>query len=369
MKYLSDPASIRQSLVRGLVEMNSLDAAVAFIGTDWANILGTFSGPVRVVCWLSSTNTNPYAVEQMMQRDNIHVCHLPAMHAKVYVLQGIRSACIVGSANLTGAALSEENASGQYEAAVYASGEDTVQTVARWFDDLWEDAHSITEADLVAAKDAWKKARSSEPKGGNRRRTRNNSRAVGSHFPVDWKPPQRLVELAKRVKDSNFSEFADYENVLSEVTDRGWKKDVEQLIGYVAKWTGHPGAYRPALKEKTPRIRQAFNILFDHSSSVEERLRSLDSGGSAKIAGFGLPALTMILYWKMPEEYPPFNRRTQKFLKDFKFDGIIPKHLSPSQYGKWLSFAQELSARLGFRSTGHIDRLVWEYTRELEIEA
>ena len=83
MKYLSDPASIRQSLVRGLVETNSLDAAVAFIGTDWANILGTFSGPVRVVCWLSSTNTNPYAVEQMMQRDNIHVCHLPAMHAKV----------------------------------------------------------------------------------------------------------------------------------------------------------------------------------------------------------------------------------------------------------------------------------------------
>ena len=208
--------------------------------------------------------------------------------------------------------MSEENASGQYEAAVYASGEDTVQTVARWFDDLWEDAHSITEADLVAAKDAWKKARSSKSKGGNRRRTRNNSRAVGSHFPVDWKPPQRLVELAKRVKDTTFPNLQSTRmycpKLLTEV-----EKDVEQLIGYVAKWTGHPGAYRPALKEKTPRIRQAFNILFDHSSSVEERLRSLDSGGSAKIAGFGLPALTMILYWKMPEEYPPFNRRTQKF--------------------------------------------------------
>ena len=33
-----------------------------------------------------ATNTNPYAVEQMMQRDNIHVCHLPAMHAKVYLI-------------------------------------------------------------------------------------------------------------------------------------------------------------------------------------------------------------------------------------------------------------------------------------------
>lgn len=93
MKYLSNPESIRKCLVRGLNATASLDAAVAFIGTDWADILGTFSKPVRLVCWLSSTNTNPYAVEQMMQRENICVTHLPAMHAKVYpiVAKGRRS--------------------------------------------------------------------------------------------------------------------------------------------------------------------------------------------------------------------------------------------------------------------------------------
>ena len=85
MNFLLSPAAIRKRLVEALENTKSLDAAVAFIGRDWADIIGTFSGPIRVICWLSSPNTNPYAVEQMMKRGNICVCHIPAMHAKVYI--------------------------------------------------------------------------------------------------------------------------------------------------------------------------------------------------------------------------------------------------------------------------------------------
>lgn len=355
-------------MVRGLDATESLDAAVAFIGTDWANILGTFSRPVRLVCWLSSTNTNPYAVEQMMQRENIHVTHLPEMHAKVYLLRGDRSSCIVGSANLTGAALSVDSASGQYEAAIYVRSKEIVQTVTHWFDELWEVAKSITPADLSSAKDAWKKARSGEPNTGNRMRRSSNTRPIGPHLPPDWEPPRKLVKLAKRVRDSDLSEFARYGDLLSQIAERGRKRDVEKLISHVARWTGHAGVYRPALTEDRTRIRQAFQILFDHSRSIESRLGALDSGGASKIAGFGLPTLTTILYWKIPEEYPAFNRRTQMFMKDFGYEGFVPKTLTPTQYGKWLSFAQELSGRLQLRSAGHIDRLVWEYTRDRKIE-
>ena len=56
------------------------------------------------------------------------------------------------------------------------------------------------------------------------------------------------------------------------------------------------------------------------------------------------------------------------FMKDFEFDGLLPTTLSPTQYGKWLSFAQELSGRLQLPSAGHIDRLVWEHTGERKIE-
>ena len=338
MKYLSNPESIRKCLVRGLDATASLDAAVAFIGTDWADILGTFSKPVRLVCWLSSTNTNPYAVQQMMERENICVTHLPTMHAKVYLLRGDRSGCIVGSANLTSAALSVDSASGQYEAAIYTTSKDVVQNASHWFDKLWKDAHSITEADLSAAKAAWKKARQGSPLSGNRKRRNSGSRSIGPHLPPDWEPSRKLLKLAKKIKDSDLLEFTEYRDLLSQIAERGRRNDVEELISHVASWTGHAGVYKPALKQGSGRISRAFQVLFDHSLSIESRLKELDSGGGSKIPGFGLPTLTTILYWKIPEEYPAFNRRTQMFLKDFEFDGLLPKTLSPTQYGIWVVF-------------------------------
>ena len=356
---------VRRCLVRGLDATKSLDAGVAFIGTDWADILGTFSGRVRLVCWLSSTNTNPYAVEQMMQRKNIHVTHQPAMHAKVYVLRGDRSSCIVGSANLTGAALSVDGASGQYEAAIHTRSKDVVENASHWFDALWKDAKPIKEVDLSAAKNAWKKARKGKTHYGNRKRRTSGSRRTGQHLPPDWEPTRKLLKLAKQVKGSDFSEFTEHKDLVSQIAERGRRNDVERLISLVARWTGHPGAYKPALTQGTGRIRQAFRILFDHSRSIESRLKELDSGGESKILGFGLSTLTTILYWRIPGEYPAFNRRTKMFLRDFGFEGLLPKTLSPTQYGTWLSFAQELSSRLQLPSAGHIDRLVdrhWNQT-------
>ena len=367
MKFLSSPESIRKCLVDGLQATKSLDAAVAFIGRDWADFLGTFPGSVRIVCWLSSPNTNPYAVEQMMQHDRMRVCQLPAMHAKVYILKGNSPRCIVGSANLTGAALSEENASGQYEAAVTIDEQELVQTVACWFEKRWEESNTISDSDLSSAKVAWKKARSSGRYRGRKKKERKDSRAMGSNFPLRWTPSRQLINLSDQVRDLDLSEFDKYSDLLVRIVDRSSTDDVEELISSVAEWTRHAATYKPALQVSKKRIRNAFTTLFDRSRPVEDRLRELNSGGASKIDGFGLASLTMILYWRFPTEYPPFNRRTQKFLKDFKFDRILPKTLSPSQYRRWIDFAQELSARLRLPSAGHIDRLVWEYTHDLEI--
>ena len=363
MKFLSDPESIRKCLVRGLDATASLDAAVAFIGTDWGDILGTYSKPVRLVCWLSSTNTNPYAVEQMLQRENICVTHLPAMHAKVYLLKGDRSSCIVGSANLSRAALSVDGASGQYEAAIHTRSKGVVQNASHWFDELWKDADPISKADLSAAKAAWKRKEHS----GNRKGRNRGSKPTGPHLSPDWEPTRELLKLAKQVKNSDLSEFTEHRDLVSRISERGRRNDVERLISLVARWTGHEAVYRPALTHGSGRISQAFQILFDHSRSIESRLKELDSGGGSKIPGFALPTLTTILYWRFPEEYPAFNRRTKMFLRDFGFEGLLPKTLSPTQYGIWLSFAQELSGRLQLPSAGHIDRLVWEHTGEREI--
>ena len=367
MKFLSSPGSIRKCLVNELQDAESLDAAVAFIGRDWADILGTFPGPVRIVCWLSSPNTNPFSVEQMMQRDRICVRQLSTMHAKVYILNGHTPRCIVGSANLTGAALSEENASGQYEAAVDIVEREVVQTISRWFADLWGNADLISDSDLSSAKDAWEKAQSTRSNPEQKRNRRKDSKVVGSNFPPRWNPSKKLNKLADQVRDADLLEFGEYDDLLLRVANQGTRDDVQELIEYVARWTGHVGAYMPALQETEKRIRNAFTTLFDRSRPVEDRLKDLNSVKAYKINGFGLASLTIILYWRFPTEYPPFNTRTQRFLKDFKFDRILPRTLSPSQYGRWIVFAQELSARLRLPSAGHIDRLVWEYTRDLEI--
>lgn len=369
MKFLSNPAKIRRHLVNALETSESLDAAVAFVGRDWVDIIGTFSGPVRLICWLSSTNTNPYAVEQMMRRENICVHHLPAMHAKVYLLEGQLLRCIVGSANLTENALSEDNASGQCEAAIEVWDKETVRTIKRWFEDLWkEHAQPISKADLHSAKEAWDKARSSKRSSGNRRPEHKIDFDASSLLPVDWKPSSQLSELADKVRDNDLSEGIEREHVLLDIAQHGRRRDLRQVISWVVEWTGHEGKYRPALDESSRRIRKAFRTLFDHSRGPDSRLRDLDTNGECKIKGFGLASLTMILHWKFPREYPPFNRRTKRFLKDFEFEEFVPKTLSPTQYAKWIAFAQELSERLQLPSAGHIDRIVWEYTQDLDME-
>ena len=272
--------------------------------------------------------------------------------------EGDRSSCIVGSANLTGAALSVDGASGQYEAAIHTRSKDVVENASIWFDELWKDANSITEADLSDAKRAWKKARKGKTHSGNRKRRNSGSRRTGPLLPPDWEPTRELLKLAKQVKNSDLSEFAEHRNLVSRIAERGRRNDVERLISLVASWTGHAGVYEPALTHGSTRIRQAFRILFDHSRSIESRLKELNSGGGSKIPGFGLPTVTTILYWRFPAEYPAFNRQTKAFLKKFEFVDLLPKALSPTQYGIWLSFAQELSGRLQLPSAGHIDRLV-----------
>jgi hypothetical protein len=367
MTFLPSPANIRQCLADALDIARRLDAAVAFVGRDWSDIIGTFSSPIRLVCWLSSTNTNPYAVEQMMLR-GIKVRQLSSMHAKVYIFQGASPCCIVGSANLSESALSEEDASGQYEAAVKILDRETVGKIARWFGNVWKEAKPISADDLSAAKTAWEKLHSRRRSSKTTSRGRTTSKTAASYFPADWVVSDQLADLADQVRDEDFAEFREkYQGVLRRVATRGRSEDIEELIKLVAEWTGHIGKFYPALKEPRERIRQAFTTLFNRGRPIEDRLADLAPGGSCKLNGFGLTSLTMILSWRFPTECPPFNRRTQRFLTDFGLDVVLPKALSPKQYGKWIAFAQELSARLRLPSAGHIDRLVWEYTRDLEI--
>jgi PLD-like domain len=185
-EFLNSPSSIRVALAAALADASRLDAAVAFVGRDWEDILGSFNGRVRLVCWLSSTNTNPHAVAQMIER-RFTVRQLDDMHAKVYVTSGRSAAAIIGSANLSCAALAADDAVGQIEAGVLMRSPSGIRCVHGWFEALWRSAHPVCAEDIERAVRAWESA---HRHGGHRgphgrrqgippHRSRPSSRATG----------------------------------------------------------------------------------------------------------------------------------------------------------------------------------------------
>lgn len=155
--FLRNPSEIRKAVtnLQGK-EWERLDLAVAFVGADWQALLSNHRGNLRLICWLKSTNTDPRAVEGLMKRPNTEVRQRDRMHCKVYLSPGI--AAVVGSANLSKAALADGDNVGQDEAAVLVTQPVAISAVGSWFDALWKETRPITPSDLSDAKNAYDNA-------------------------------------------------------------------------------------------------------------------------------------------------------------------------------------------------------------------
>jgi len=181
--FLPDPKGIRKAIYRLQCCSDRLDLAAAFIGADWQEILNSFKGKIRIICWLSSTNTNAYAVENLTKRKNTLVRQREGMHCKVYIAP---TAAVIGSANLSGRALSESDNAGQDEAAVLVEADPScLRRLTDWFNRLWKElgTRPIENNDLKAAKKAFDKARnrgaeSSEQSEGDIRSSPHSSRSA-----------------------------------------------------------------------------------------------------------------------------------------------------------------------------------------------
>lgn len=66
-------------------------------------------------------------------------------------------------------------------------------------------------------------------------------------------------------------------------------------------------------------------------------------------------------HWRKPEDFPPYNFRTETFLRDF---GLLHKGMSaasPICYERWRLWATRLAQQLKLPTPGHLDRLVERY--------
>jgi hypothetical protein len=301
-----------------------LDLAVAFIGADWRELLAYHQGKLRVICWLSSANTNPYALEDLMKRPRTEVRQRDSMHCKVYLAPAIGA--IVGSANLSKAALSEAQVADQDEAAVLVTAPAILHEIGGWFGDLWLDSRTrrIQRSDLAAAQGSWDNAKRNRP---NKRFPRN------AHAEEIWIPatPSQFdsttLSYAKKVRSmdltSHISEACEF--VQSIEAEKFTRDQQRQLVDHIVAWTRHPGAYNSFFRQPIAKVRKGLGLLFDDGKSLRDRLEQISKQGY--LAGLRMPSIGLLLYWRKPEDFPPYSSRTVAFLRDLN---LIHRGLSAS---------------------------------------
>ncbi len=214
---------------------------------------------------------------------------------------------IVGSANLSGGALAEDNAGGQSEAAVLARAPKVVTDARAMFEALWRESAAVTAHDLTMAKRAWLSAQRKAPgRGKPKVKQRGGDTA---RIPASWRPSRYLVALARKTAHdlletgANMRERHEFFDALD--PSRMTASDLQRCVRYVYEWTGHPGAFAPVFQVRIARVRDAFRVVFDEGAPVSERLLQVAPGGAKKLDGIGLTAWTLLLSWRHPAEYPP----------------------------------------------------------------
>jgi HKD family nuclease len=356
-QFLKNPAEIR-ARVKELQGGRRLDLAVAFIGADWWELLANHTGRLRVICWLSSTNTNPDAVEDLMERPQTEVRQRDSMHCKVYLSPGIGA--IVGSANLSKSALNDEQIAGQDEAAVFLSEAEILCRIEEWFDAMWKDSETrpIQESDLNVAKDARKRAK--QERQGTQFHFKRRKADHVPQVPSQFHPT--VLSYAKTVRrmenlEADIGEPCTF--VKSIEPESLTKEQQHRLVDQIVTWTRHPGSYKNFLAQPIANVRKGLALLFDDGKDPYERLDQIWSAGY--LEGLLMPTISLLLYWRNPERFPPYNFRTATFLKDFNLNQQGLSASSPLCYERWRRWATRLAQQLKLPTPGHIDRMVERY--------
>jgi hypothetical protein len=359
LEFLGGPMEIRRALL-SLKGSGELLLAVAFVGADWEWLLRDVPR-AKMICWLQTTNTNPNAVWQIHTeyRRTVKLRQRNDMHAKVFIAPG--KGMIVGSANLSSAALAGSGSSYQTEAALFTSDKYLVRSAVEWFDGLWKsgDTKKIEDADIARALKAWMAAR-------ERRATPSGARKSEppTELEISERNLNRLKRLAKHVRGYNIREdFAPLTALVSPRAVKGmtparWGKIAEKL----EEWHHHGVLTRRLKRAPIARVRKGLAILFDESRDIRARLEVLEE--AQYLAPMKIPTLTMLLYWRDPEVFVPLNGRTKAFLTDLGLAQPGLGSYTPGGYVAWLDHATALQRRLRLPHRGHIDRMVWVQTSE-----
>jgi hypothetical protein len=154
--------------------------------------------------------------------------------------------------------------------------------------------------------------------------------------------------------------MAEYIDALGSLkAERLTDRQRHDLIDRIISWTGRPGSYKRIRKVPLANVRRGLQLLFDESIDLQPRLETLLK--KRYLAGLRMKTLSLLLYWRYPERYTPYNHRTVTFLDDFKLKQSGMSASSPRTYSTWLRWATRFQQRLKLPTPGHVDRMVERY--------
>jgi hypothetical protein len=147
MKFL-DHNAIKKKVVSLLSCEGPIRIAVAYWGSGALKLLNLDPrrADLQILCCLKSGTSDPAIIRQFAKGAR----QIDNLHAKVF---WTNNGAIVGSANASANGLPEQEkiAGSLIEAGVYLDDKDEVARIRYWFDNLYENAKVITEADLKKA--------------------------------------------------------------------------------------------------------------------------------------------------------------------------------------------------------------------------
>jgi hypothetical protein len=189
---------------------------------------------------------------------------------------------VIGSANLSQAALTDRAGVPQGEAAVLVLEPKLIAEISKWFESLWNDkpqTAEIKDSDLERPRKERKKFPARWP------------HTVNAVPPPPDVLPEWMIRMAKAVAKIPLEEkFKNYRDQLQSLVSKQSlsAKDVAKLADTLAGWTKHRAVYRNFEKHSRKKTLDGLRMLFDESRDIYDRLTEIKEKKLLK--GLQIPA-------------------------------------------------------------------------------
>jgi HKD family nuclease len=313
------------------------------------------SAAVQIVAGLDFFQTEPKLLREWRRLANSSgrkalisarlASRITTFHPKVLIVttkDDAPSFAIVGSGNLSVGGLRTNT-----ECSLYTADEETLKNLIEWFDQQWQAALTLSEADIKEYESKYKRVRAVADR--VRKVQRAVQEAIESRADAIFRERERAIQAAKKYFSTAQYE-REYESRKSAVDRIRQLLDLPRFHFDEAQWNefyriGQLGrlrsTYRASLFKSHKRLKRALTFLLDDSVVVEQRLASiLEPNGKYRMRGLGLNLASKLLAVHNPKKWPVLNGPVVTTLRDFGYEP--PRGAGKTE--RYLSFVKEMDS-------------------------